>query len=268
MKTIATIAAMLLAAAEAAEWGYSSHSYPSYHSHSHSHSHDDDDDDVDKSTWYNKYQQYSTPKIAYKPTTGKKTEYAVCEVNDTSKVQLAQMPGKAVQAKVTFDGLSADTTYAIRVTENGTVANGCINVGDEYNPLAEKDSLGRVNPYADPTRGRIANFTTDGSGVVDGVTQKDILLNLLGYKGIMGRSLTIYATDSDGVLADIPTGCCVIGYDERPETTSSSSHHHHGYGYGSGYGYKPSYKPSYRPSYSSYRPSYGGYGSSKYGYGW
>ena len=257
MKTIASIAAMLLAAAEAAEWGYGSSPY-GYHSHSHSHSHDDDDDDVDKTTWYNKYQQYSPIKIAYKPTTGKKTEYAVCEINDTSKIQLAQMPGKAVQAKVTFAGLVADTTYSFRVHENGTVANSCVNIGDEYNPLQEKDSLGRVNPYQDPSRGRLSTVTTDAAGNVDGTTQKDILLNLEGYKQIIGRSIAVYQTNSDGVLADSPDGCCVIGYDEPPEVTTTTTHHHHGYSY------RPSYKSSYRPSYGSYGGY--GYGGSKYGH--
>ena len=101
MKTIA-LAASMLVATEAAESGFDSF-YPSYnggyyghsHGHSHSHSHDDDDDDsdVDKSTWYNKYQQYSPIKFAYKPTTGSKRVYATCMFAAEDQIQLAQLPG-------------------------------------------------------------------------------------------------------------------------------------------------------------------------------
>ena len=80
MKTIALAAAMLVAA-EATEFGYGY--YDGYHSHSHD---DDDDSSVDKSTWYNKYQQYAPIKIAYKPTTGRKTVYAVCQISDDDKI--------------------------------------------------------------------------------------------------------------------------------------------------------------------------------------
>ena len=251
MKFVSLTAAML-AAVEAAEYGYGGFaptyyggSYGYGHGHTHSHTHDDDDDDsVDKSSWYNKYQQYSNPKIAYKPTTGSDTEYAICEISDTNTIQLAQMPGKAVMARVNFTGLTADTTYAIRAHENGTIAAaGCADIGDEYNPLTEKDKLGRANPYQDPTRGRFTNITTDSTGsIADGI-QKDVLLNLLGHDDLIGRSLAIYTTDSDGVLAASPLGCCVIGYDQEPELPEENkpTHHHHsypsyGHGYGSSYG--------------------------------
>ena len=125
MKTIA-LAASMLVATEAAEFGFDTF-YPSYgtgykgqsysHGHSHSHSHDDDDDDsdVDKSTWYNKYQQYSPIKVAYKPTTGSKRVYATCMFSADSQIQLAQLPGDSVQAKVNIRGATADQAYAIRV---------------------------------------------------------------------------------------------------------------------------------------------------------
>ena len=116
MKFVSLSAALVaLVAAVDVEYGYGGFG-PSYyggsygqpyggygygHGHSHSHKHDDDDDDdVDKSTWYNKYQQYSNPKIAYKPTTKAKTTYATCDISENDRIQLAQMPGKAVMARI------------------------------------------------------------------------------------------------------------------------------------------------------------------------
>ena len=269
-----SLAAALVALVEAVdvEYGYggfaptyyggNNYGYNRYggHGHSHSHSHDDDDDDVDKSTWYNKYQQYSNPKIAYKPTTRSKTTYATCDFTGTDRIQLAQMPGKAVMARINLQDLpdTADT-YAIRVQECATTGAGCDNLGDEYNPLTEKDKLGRANPYQDPSRGRFENISVTGVDPDRDVTdliQKDILLNILGPNSIMGRSIALYSVDGAGVLSASPISCCVIGYDAAPELADDvkSTHHHHH----SSYGYRP--KPTYRPSYGSYRPSYGGYG--------
>ena len=261
MKTI-SLAAALLIGAEAAEFGYGGfspsfyghgHSYGHGHGHSHSHSHDDDDDDdeddtpVDKSTWYNKYQQYSPIKFAYKPTTGKSTEYAICELSDNNKIQLAQLPGKAVQAKVNFTGLPGPNNYALRVFEYAAL--DCESLGDEFNPLQEKDSLGRLNPYQDQTRGRMADVATDDNGDVTDAVQKDILLNLEGPDQIIGRSIAVYQLNDEGILAATPQGCCVIGYDEHPELPAdmTPTHHHHS-------SYRPSY-PSYR-GYRSFKPSY------------
>ena len=36
--------------------------------------------------------------------------------------------------------------------------------GDEFNPLKEFNKYGQENIYQDPTRGRIADITTDAAG--------------------------------------------------------------------------------------------------------
>ena len=241
--------ALFVASAQATEWADQYYGYGGY-GHGHSHTHDSNST-VDKSTWWSPYQQYSPIRIPYKPAGNKKTTYAICDIDDTNKIQLAQLPGKSTQAKVNFTGLTADAVYALRVNEYGRDENACADVGDEYNPLTEKDKLDRPNPYQDPTRGRLANVTVDASGVATDLVQKGILLNLSGYGSIMGRSMTLFATDSDGAPTGSALGCCVIGVDAKPTPTSSTDHHHHGYGY------------QRYPAYSGY----GGYGGSSYGHG-
>jgi hypothetical protein len=184
-------------------------------------------------------------------------------INETNKIQLAQMPGKSTQAKINFVGLTPDSTIALRVNELGDTSNSCGSIGDEYNPLTEKDKLGRANPYQDPTRGRFTNVTVDAAGAVIDSMQKGILLNLSGYGSIMGRSIAIYNVDANGDLDANPTGCCVIGVDATPTATApADDHHHHGHGYGhGGHGYgHGGYGGSYGRS-----SSYGGYGHGSHG---
>ena len=44
--------------------------------------------------------------------------------------------------------------------ENDADGNFCTFVGDEFNPLLEVDKFGKKNPFQDPNRGTIPNFTT------------------------------------------------------------------------------------------------------------
>ena len=55
---------------------------------------------------------------------------------------------------LTMGSTNANQRYAFRITEYGRTSN-CLLMGNEFNPLQEKDYLNRVNPYQDPTRGRI-----------------------------------------------------------------------------------------------------------------
>ena len=292
--------ALALITVEAAEWsnqgyttsthypaggyGHGGHSHGMHSSHGHSHTHthptpsynpwenvhthsdDDDDDSVDKSTWYSPYQQYSPPKIAYKVVSDKTTRYASCEVNSTNTIQFAQIPGKPTMVRTNFSSLTADATYGFKFNEYGRAFNSCANVGPAWNPLSELDSLGRVNPYQDPTRGNIENITADSTGVIDNDIQKELLQNLSGSQSIIGRSVTVFLLDSDGAFPDTPIGCCVIGFDEQPAASSTEPDHHHhgsyGHGYGSGYGHSGhSHGTSHGHGYGSgYGSSYGGFG--------
>lgn len=63
---------------------------------------------------------------------------------------------------------SSGASYAFRVHEFASIRGGgvndCVNIGEEFNPLLEKDKMGRLNPYADPTRGRINDITLSTAG--------------------------------------------------------------------------------------------------------
>ena len=244
------------------------HPTPSYNPWENVHTHDDDDDDdVDKSTWYSPYQQYSPPKIAYKVVSDKTTRYASCEVNSTNTIQFAQIPGKPTMVRTNFSSLTADATYGFKFNEYGRAFNTCANVGPAWNPLSELDSLGRVNPYQDPTRGNIDSITADSTGAIDNEIQKELLQNLSGSQSIIGRSVTVFLLNSDGTFPDTPIGCCVIGFDEQPAASSTAPDHHHhgsyGSGYGSGYGHShgtSSHGHGYGGYGSGYGSSYGGYG--------
>ena len=165
-------------------------------------------------------------------------------------------------ARINFTGLPASVTIGFRFNEYGRAFNNCANVGKVWNPLSELDSLGRVNPYQDPTRGNIDCVDTDGDGNITNSIQKEVLQNLSGHDSIIGRSVTVFQKDSDGNIPDAdPLGCCVIGYDAQPAASAvAPTHHHHSsyqqpsYGHGSyGHGSYGSYgRSSYRPY--SYRP--------------
>ena len=72
--------------------------------------------------------------------------------------------------------------------------------GDEFNPLAERDRLNRLNPYQDPKRGRITEVTSTaatnpptsantGWGTVTNSIDNNVLLNLSGPDSIIGRAV-------------------------------------------------------------------------------
>ena len=71
-----------------------------------------------------------------------------------------------VRTTLNASAANANNTYVLRIREYGLKTNSCADQGDEYNPLFEKDALNRVNPYQDPTRGRIDNVTVSGTGAI------------------------------------------------------------------------------------------------------
>ena len=141
-------------------------------------------------------------------------------------------------------------------------------MGDEYNPLQEKDYLNRVNPYQDPTRGRLKKVTVDASGNITDSINEDVLVNLSGPDSIIGRGIALYTCDANGNLGTNPSLCCTIGYDIQPTTDQvTETHHHHAVPFGavtSAHGHTiygnhrhPVYTPGY-PSYSGLTYAAGG----------
>lgn len=141
------------------------------------------------------------------------------------------------------------------MNKKGRLGDDCDATGDEFWPLMEKDYYGNVNPYQDPSRGRIENFSTgdyenDFEGMVQGV-----LLNLAGRESIIGKSLSLFVGEEE-----IPRGCCVIGedhspaemaaMDETPETTSENPE-----------------TPAETPSENWSQPPYQGWGQPSQGWG-
>ena len=98
---------------------------------------------------------------------------------------------------------------SVRIKETGKIGSGeaddCLGSGGEFNPLFEKDKYGNPNPYQDPARGRIEDFNF-GEGTELTVEPTDLLQNLTGKDGILGRSIEL--TDGEDF-----TACCVIARD-------------------------------------------------------
>ena len=135
-----------------------------------------------------------------------------------------------------------DVAYVL--SQYGTTANNCGDVGEEFRPLQEKDKYGQNNPYQDPARGRLPAQKSDANGAIASSTTNNVLLNLSGDNSIIGRSIVIYnnAKDANGNrTSSTPMGCCIIGYDKNPNgTTYYPSYGHGNYGgYGHGYSSYP-----------------------------
>ena len=169
--------------------------------------------------WYSPTQQYSPPRIAYRPVASD-IVFAICELTAggvaTGMIQFAQFPGKPILYRGSLNGADADEVLAITINELGVIGDGatCDQVGDEFNPLAEIDKYGQQNPYQDPARGTInaGSLTADASGIVTIEASKDnvILQNLAGKDSLIGRSISI----TDAAAAN--TDCCVIALDALP----------------------------------------------------
>ena len=150
--------------------------------------------------------------------------FANCEIKDIGAINFFQSSGFAMKAKGELSGLSAETEYVLRITELGdTTGVACSGLGDEWNPLAPaatsswaRDYYGRwiektvegVNEH-----GRIDAVTTDADGAVT-FRQEELLQNLYGDDGLLGRGIFLSEKDSDVIL-----GCCSIGRDTYREPT-------------------------------------------------
>lgn len=196
--------------------------------------------------WYSPYQQYSPPKIAYKPGPMKLPEYAICELSNgtqTATVQIAQYPHRAASAKVTLAGFTASRKIDLTINQYGdiytTTTNTCDNTGTEYRPLQEKDKYNQNNPYQDPARGRLPyrTLTTSATGALAATTTNNLLLNLTGDDSIIGRSILFYEMDATGKTRDaVPKGCCVIAIDVNPNPLPTNYPAYNMYGKYQGYG--------------------------------
>ena len=179
----------------------------------------EDEDAVDTTGWYSPTMQYSPPKIAFKPTATYPV-FGICEINTASSItgtlQLAQLPGKATLYQVNLSAATPLSTIQVQIKENGKVGSGeglpdCADAtGSEFNPLSEIDKYGNLNPFQDPSRGRIADLVGDETSEIT-VAPTFVLQNLTGKDGILGRAITLLD------MANAVAACCVIAVDETPD---------------------------------------------------
>ena len=95
----------------------------------------------------------------------------------------------------------------------------------EFNPLEEKDKMGNVVMYQDPSRGRLNGFTTDAAGsanvqIGNWPIQFNFLQNLSGPDSLIGRDVYLVEVNTDegtGEVTKSEGSCCVIGRDMAPE---------------------------------------------------
>ena len=81
------------------------------------------------------------------------------------------------------------------------------------------NKYGIENPFADPSRGRIADIVSEADGSVAITDPIFVLQNLSGKHGLIGRSITL--TNSVSGLTD----CCVIALEAPPAAYATSSTH-------------------------------------------
>ena len=182
---------------------------------------------VDKTGWYSQYQQYSPPLIQYWPAYLQQPVFASCASRATdAEIQLVQFPGMPVQARWFSPDLypSLDgQVWTVRIYEYGRLGGDeCTDIGAEFNPLTERNKRGEVNPFQDPSRGRINDITFDSDGMGT-IASGYILQNLSGENSIIGRSLLVGVEGS-------PIGCCTIGLMAAPEGTGLPEGHVYGHG--------------------------------------
>ena len=120
-------------------------------------------------------------------------------------------------------------------TDGDTTFEGmCPQTGPIFNPLAEFVWWDQVlNPFADPSRGTIADATiVEADKDDDGTytwTQPKFMQNLDGKNSIIGKSIKMNLAQMDQGGTDA-VACCVIGEDEPPQlapTAPAYTHPHH-----------------------------------------
>lgn len=118
-----------------------------------------------------------------------------------------------------YDGLDASSQYTITVNEYGRLVRNrrCRkrNTGEEFNPSVLIDvDTGLPEVGQDADLGKLVLPETDADGVLD-FTDVELLLNINGWDGILGRSLTLYDSAGDVVR------CCTINRDFPPPNENS-----------------------------------------------
>lgn len=196
--------------------------------------------------WYSPYQQYSPPLKQFEPM-ATHTIFAQCifegsniQPTSTPRIQLSQIPGKAIIARWDLDYIltQANLSFAVRIMEVGDITDGsCANVGningvsgsetvltDEFNPLSETDKNGVKNPFQDPSYGRLPDIVLDADGKYVTTVPISLLQNLEGRYSIMGRSIVL--VDENGTEAisdDTIYDCCTIVHEAIPDTYSPTT---------------------------------------------
>ena len=117
---------------------------------------------------------------------------------------------------------AADAEFELLISTYGN----CDNPNDpEFNPLEEKDMEGNVAMFQDPSRGRLAGFTTNEDGAANNdignwPMQFDFMQNLSGENSILGRSIYLVEVtrdeDSGEIVDKNAIQCCPIVVDKAP----------------------------------------------------
>ena len=124
---------------------------------------------------------------------------------------------------------------------DATFEGMCPKTGPIFNPLAEFVWWDQVlNPFADPSRGTIADVTVvEADKDDDGTytwTQQKFLQNLGGKNSIIGKSIKMNLAQMDQGGSDA-VDCCVIGEDEPPQLAPAAPTYTHPHQHRQG-GYK------------------------------
>lgn len=100
----------------------------------------------------------------------------------------------------------------------GNVSNtstACDDIGEEFNPLKEEDSMGNPNTFQDPKYGRLPEFTfASGTHEYESTTPVNFLAQLEGRHSIIGRSIALYDAANEG---SGPIVCCALFVDKTPD---------------------------------------------------
>lgn len=115
------------------------------------------------------------------------------------------------------------STYRFTINTLGVLGlNNSLPVGDkcsvdatgpEFNPLIKKNKWGVPYPGQDMSRGIIDDQDTNGSTFIQR-DQEELLQNWYGFKGIIGRSVTISKVNADD--SETIISCCTLGVSNDP----------------------------------------------------
>jgi hypothetical protein len=170
--------------------------------------------------------EFKPPAIQYMPAPSYMTEWATCDMGNV-KLQMSQRPGKAIAVMGMATGCPAVQQYELLVAKYGQCSDEMprSEANMEFNNLEEKDKMGNVVMYQDPSRGRLNGFLTDEAGsanvqIGNWPIQFNFLQNLSGPDSLIGRDVYLVEVNTDegtGEVTRSEGSCCVIGRDMAPE---------------------------------------------------